>query len=111
MVDACVDQDVIDALVNDGYDVVRSPGAGARKGPQDPEILKISAEAGRILITTDAHIVIHHQAFLAEGNQHPGMIIGVQSWSVARKIETIRHTVGTVDTATLQNIWIYAQKP
>ena len=64
-------------------------GAGL-DGVPDPEVLRMAAEAGRILVSHDENTMpSHFYSFLAAGNQSPGVIIVPQRLPTGVVIEKL----------------------
>lgn len=111
MVDASVNQAAIDALRQDGHDVVRSPDAGKRKSALDPEVIEASGRTGRVLLTTDLHIEEYYLEYLAKGNDHPGLLKAPQFWPAGELVKNVRYTLGTAMLDNLKNSVLWIQRP
>jgi hypothetical protein len=56
-------------------------------GTPDPEVLRIAASAGRVLVTRDARTMLaHFDSFIAE-NESPGLLVIPSSRSIGAVIE------------------------
>jgi|SRR5690554_77542 Holliday junction resolvase len=111
MLDASVNEALRDALEHLGYYAVRSPGAGARVSPDDIDVIRVAAEAGCILVSTDSHILADYFVYVNNGNHHPGLILCAQRWPAGKLIANVRHTLQTLDPDNLRNTYVWAHPP
>lgn len=111
MVDASVHQAAINALRQDGYDVIRSPDAGKAVSPSDPEVIEAAALDGRILLTTDVNIDEYYLQYIEDGNEHPGLLKAVQWWKAGELVRNVRYTLGTAAFDNLRNNVLWVQRP
>ena len=59
-------------------------------GLADPQVLRMAAAQGRILVSHDENSMpLHFKDFLAEGNHSPGVLLVPQRAAVGRVIESI----------------------
>lgn len=66
---------------------IQSAEAAELSGVPDPEVLALTAQSGRILISHDYHTMPTHFAdFLASGQHSPGVMLLHQTLSVAQAI-------------------------
>lgn len=75
---------IIDAVqrLNHAIEFETAPRVGFHTGTSDPEVLRISAEAGRVLVSHDLRTLPWHFASFVETRNSPGVIIISQSLSV-----------------------------
>jgi hypothetical protein len=68
---------------------IRDAHAGGVIGIPDSEVLRIAAEAGRVLLSHDRRTMPAHLAEFLESNSSPGVIIVSQDLDVGAAIEDI----------------------
>jgi hypothetical protein len=86
--DADLDPDIVRGLLRQEPAIdFRSKAGVIADGAPDSEVLRISADAGRVLVSRDARTMpAHFQRFIA-GNESPGLLLIPSSRSVAAAIE------------------------
>lgn len=106
MVDECVHNAVVEFLAKLGHDTVPSPYRSTSF--EDPALLVESARQGRILITTDPALPMHLAEYVEGGNEHPGVLMGVQGHPIGKLLQQVKDTVQTLDTDNLRNtvLWL-----
>jgi hypothetical protein len=68
----------------------QSARAAGLDGVADPDVLRLSAEQGRILVSHDENSLPgHFRAFLAAGHQSPGVLMVPQDAAIGPVIESI----------------------
>src|ERR1700732_177884 len=68
---------------------IRTSGDAGLAGLGDPEVLRIAADAGRILVSQDRRTMPAHFARFSVGVQSPGLILLRDATPVATAIEEI----------------------
>lgn len=108
LLDECVQAAAVQALAEDGHDVVRPVASGTLDSPSDEAVLESAAEQDRILVTTDTDLIAVHTRWMANGKSHPGIIIGQQDQDLKRFLRNLRHTLDRHDPSALRNrvVWI-----
>ncbi|MBL8228445.1 MAG: DUF5615 family PIN-like protein [Bryobacterales bacterium] len=67
-----------------------SAADGNLEGVPDPEVLEITAQQGRILVTHDRRTMVDHfRTRLAEGKSSPGVFLVTQSAQTGQVVEAI----------------------
>lgn len=108
LLDECVQAAVLQALADDGHDVVRPIGSGTSESLSDKAVLEAAAAEKRILVTTDTDLLTVHAEWIAEGKSHAGVIVGQQDHDLKRFLRNLRHTLERRETLALRDqvIWI-----
>lgn len=108
MLDECADNRLAEFLRKLGHDVVLSPKRSRRFS--DRKLFAASANEERILITTDLNIQPGYWEWLEEGNEHPGLLLGVQRHGqhIGRLMQDAQRTIEALDEEALQNnlLWL-----
>src|SRR6202047_142295 len=68
---------------------IRTSGDAGLAGLGDPEVLRIAADSGRILVRQDRRTVPVHFARFTPGAQSPGVILVRESTSISTAIEDL----------------------
>lgn len=77
----------------------------------DPSVLELSAREGRVLLTDDVKTMEgHFNDFLAAGNEHPGLILGVKRRQLREYLRDLRYTLDTVRPEDLHNNCVWLRK-
>ncbi|PWU11580.1 MAG: hypothetical protein C5B51_02360 [Terriglobia bacterium] len=68
---------------------IRTAADAGVAGLQDPEVLRISADSGRILVSQDRHTMPGHFSRFSARTQTPGVILLREAISISTAIEEI----------------------
>jgi len=110
LLDECVQAAAVQALADDGHDVVRPIGSGTVESLSDEAVLASAARLDRVLVTTDTDLVAAHATWIAEGNSHAGIIVGQQDQDLKRFLRNLRHTLERHDPAGLRDRLVWIEK-
>ncbi len=91
LADEDLDADIVHGLRSrePAIDILDVKTTGLR-GTKDPDLLRLSAQQGRILITHDRRTMTRHfRDLLASGSSHPGLFIVSQRGAIGEIVESL----------------------
>ena len=70
----------------------------------DPEVLKLAASAGRVLVTHDARTMQVHMADFVRASHSPGVILIPQSLSIGSAVRDLLYLWDVLEENALRNV-------
>jgi Domain of unknown function (DUF5615) len=102
--DASLDPDVVRGLRRREPSIDFQNAAGIiPDGTPDPEVLRVAADAGRILVTADVRTMMVHLARFIEQRESPGVLLITSARSIGEAIEGFLVLWLTLTPADLRN--------
>lgn len=113
LLDECIQARIVEALTEDGHDVIRPPQVGTTKSPSDEAVLEVAVEEERILVTTDTDLCTLHTRWVEIGRSHFGIVVGQQDQNLKRFLRNLRYTLGRRGPNALRDqlVWIERAPP